>query len=176
MPFLTDFVGLMQAAGTVPTVEHMPPVLRLRRSDFSLTPIGMASADFVALAREVDGLRTLADTSHAGLYLNARRQPADPAHAWSAPLRDFLDKLPADPEDLVGFMAALPRLENAQLSNATGLLGEGVAYADGDFDLDAATRWLSSHVRHVVTETLEADNDRAVQMRDALRHMRKALA
>jgi hypothetical protein len=73
-------------------------------------------------------------------------------------------------------MAALPQLENAQLSNAAGVLGEGVAYAEGEFDLDTATRWLSNHVKHVVTETLEADNDRAVQMRDALRRMRKALA
>jgi hypothetical protein len=72
-------------------------------------------------------------------------------------------------------MAALPELENAQLSNAAGVLGEGLAYADGDFDLDAAVEWLAPHVAHIVTETLEADNDQAVQMRAALRHMRQVL-
>jgi hypothetical protein len=176
VPFLAEFVSIMQAAGAVATVEHMPPVLRMRRNDFSFTPIGMALADFVFLTREVEGLRALADTSHAGLYLNARRQPPDPEYTWSTPLRAYLDQLPEDPTDLVGFMAALPELENAQLSNAAGVLGEGVAYAEGDFDLDDASRWLAGHVKHVVTETLEADNNEAVQMRDALRRMRKALA
>ena len=40
----------------------------------------------------------------------------------------------------------------------------------------AAVRWLGGHVRHLVTETLEASNDDAVLMRDALRRARKALA
>jgi hypothetical protein len=175
VPFLVDFVGIMRAAGTVPTVEHMPPVLRMRRNDFSFTPIGMASADFHFLTQNVDGLRTLADTSHAGLYLNARRLAPDPASAWSAPLRHYLDQLPDEPPDLVGFMAALPALENAQVSNAAGILGEGLGYADGDFDLGAPIRWLGSHTRHIVTETLEADNDHAVQMRAAFTRMRQVL-
>src|SRR5262245_54786979 len=106
VPFLTEFVRIMHAAGTVATVEHMPPVLRMRRSDFSFTPIGMATADFVFLTQRVEGLHTLADTSHAGLYLNARRLPPDPAYSWSTPLRHFLDQLPLDPTDLVGYMAA----------------------------------------------------------------------
>jgi hypothetical protein len=175
VPFLADFVDIAQAAGAVPTVEHMPPVLRMRRADFSFTPIGMACADFAYLVERIPGLRTLADTSHAGLYLNARRLPPDAAYAWSQPLRAYLDQLPSEPEDLVEFMAALPALENAQLSNASGVLGEGLAYYDGDFDLDAASRWLGRNVRHVVTETLEANNDDAVNMRKALTLMRRAL-
>ena len=67
-------------------------------------------------------------------------------------------------------------MENAQVSNAAGVLGEGLAYAEGDFDLDPAIRWLGQHARHIVTETLEAHNDDAVNMRDALRRMRLALA
>ena len=176
VPFLAEFVEIMHAAGAVPTVEHMPPVLRMRRADYVFTPIGMASADFHFLFERVSGLRTLADTSHAGLYLNARRLAPDPHFAWSGPLRMYLDQLPKEPPDLVGFMAALPELENAQLSNAAGVLGEGLPYADGDFNLDAATVWLARKVRHIVTETLEANNDEAVLMRDALRRMRMALA
>ena len=176
MPFLTDFVQTMRAAGTLPTVEHMPPVLRMRRSDFAFTPIGMASADFRYLVEWVPGLRVLVDTSHAGLYLNARRLPPDPSLEWSAPLKGYLDQLPDEPADLVGFMAAFPALENAQISNAAGVLGEGLAYGDGDFDLDPAMRWLDANVRHIVTETLEARNDDAVNMRAALRRVRMALA
>lgn len=175
VPFLAEFVQIMEAAGALPTVEHMPPVLRMRRNDFSFTPIGMASADFAYLVERVPGLRTLTDTSHGGLYLNARALPPDPTYAWSAPLRAFLDRLPEEPRDLVEFMAALPALENAQISNAAGVLGEGLPYAQGDFDLDRATVWLGSHVRHVVTETLESSNDEAVNMRAALRAMRKVL-
>ena len=58
-------------------------------------------------------------------------------------MRRYLDQLPSEAPDLVGFMAVLsPRVENAQVSNAAGVLGEGLAYADGDFDLDPAMRWL----------------------------------
>jgi hypothetical protein len=175
VPFLHEFVRVMQAAGTLPTVEHMPPVLRMRRNDFSFTPIGMASADFRDLAEQVDGLRVLVDTSHAGLYLNARKLPPDPAHDWSAPLRRFLDQLPEEPEDLVDFLGSFPRLENAQISNAAGVLGEGLRYGEGDFDLDPSIAWLGSRVQHIVTETLEADNDDARNMREALVRMRAVL-
>src|SRR5439155_20173002 len=67
------FVELMQGAGAVPTIENMPPVLRMRRGDFAFTPIGMASDDLQWLVERAPGLRVLVDTSHAGLYLNARR-------------------------------------------------------------------------------------------------------
>ncbi len=176
VPFLRGFVELMHAAGTIPTVEHMPPVLRMRRADFAFTPIGMASADFRYLVEWLPGLRVLVDTSHAGLYLNARRLPVDDTLPWNGPLRRYLDELPAEPADLVDFMAAFPALENAQISDATGLLGEGLAYGAGELDLDPTMRWLNANVRHIVTETLEPNNDDAVNMRDALRRVRKALA
>jgi hypothetical protein len=177
VPFLASFVELMQAAGAVPTVENMPPVLRMRRSDFAFTPIGMASEDLRWLAERLPGLRVLPDTSHAGLYLNARRLEPDPQHTWSAPLRTYLNALPEEAPDLVGYMRSLePLVENAQIANASGVLGEGLAYGEGDFDLDPAMRWLGQHARHIVTEPLEANYDDAVLMRDALSRMRMALA
>lgn len=176
VPFLARFVELMQRAEAVPTVENMPPVLRMRRSDFAFTPIGMASVDFHYLAQRIEGLRVLADTSHMGLYLNARRLPPDPAYGWSGPLSEFLNQLPSEAPDVVGYMASLPALENAQVSNAEGILGEGLAYAEGELDLDTAIRWLGTRVGHIVAETLEANHDDAVCMRDALRRMRTALA
>jgi len=176
VPFLSSFVKTTQSVGAVPTIEHMPPVLRMRRDDFSFTPIGMASADFRYLVEWIPGLRVLVDTSHAGLYLNARRLSVDPSLAWSGPLKSYLAELPGESSDLIGFMAAFPALENAQISNAAGVLGEGLPYADGDFDLNPAIRWLNAQVRHIVTETLEASNDDAVNMRAALRRVRMALA
>ena len=175
LPFLETFVRLVQGAGAVPTIENMPPVLRMRRGDFSFTPIGMATADLVFAVERVVGLKTLGDTSHAGLYLNARRLEPDPAYAWSARLRQFLDQLPPDPTDLKDYFAALPALENAQISNASGVLGEGLAYAEGNFELDPTIQWLDIHARYIVTEPLEADHNDAVTMRDALRRMRAVL-
>lgn len=174
--FLHRFVELMRNAGAVATVEHMPPVLRMRRADYAFTPIGMASEDFRYLVNRVQGLRVLADTSHAGLYLNARRLPPDPAYHWSGKLSEYLAQLPEEPPDLTGYIRALPELENAQVSNATGLLGEGLPYAEGDFDLDPVMRWLYAHTHHIITETLEPNNDDAVRMRDALRRVRLAVS
>jgi hypothetical protein len=144
----------------------------MRRSDFAFTPIGMASEDLRWLVERVHGLRTMPDTSHAGLYLNARRLEPDPQHAWSAALHAYLQQLPAEPSDLLGFIRAMPEVENAQISNASGVLGEGLPYAVGDFDLEPSTKWFEHNVRHVVTETIEDDNNDAVHMRDALRRMR----
>ena len=175
VPFLERFVELMRGAGAVPTVEHMPPVLRMRRGDFSFTPIGMASDDFRYLVERVDGLRVLVDTSHAGLYLNARRLPPDPAYAWSGPLAQYLKQLPRAEIDLLGYLRSFPNVENAQVSNAAGVLGEGLAYGEGEFDLDPVIRWLAAHTCHIVTETIETNNDDAQLMRDALRRMRLVL-
>jgi hypothetical protein len=175
VPFLARFVTLIADAGGVPTVENMPPVLRMRRSDFAFTPIGMASADLRWLAAQLPALATLGDTSHAGLYLNARQRAPDPQYAWSEPLADYLHGLPEEATDLLGYFESLPRLENAQISNAATVLGEGLPYAEGDFDLDPIIRWLGDNAKHIVTETLESNNDHAVTMRDALRRMRAVL-
>jgi hypothetical protein len=176
VPILARFVDLIQNAGAVPTIENMPPVLRMRRGDYAFTPIGMASADLWWLTERVPGLRVLPDTSHAGLYLNARYRAPDPAHIWSAPLAQYLNQLAPDPTDLVGYLRHLPNIENAQISNAEGVLGEGLAYDRGDFDLDPAIRWLATQAHYIVTETIEANNDDAVLMRGALRRMRMVVA
>jgi hypothetical protein len=172
VPFLRRFVDLIESSGAVATVENMPPVLRMRRSDFAFTPIGMASEDLRWLVDTIPGLRLLPDTSHAGLYLNARRLAPDPAHDWSGPLTSYLAQLPPEPEDLTSFVEQLPNVENAQVSNAAGVLGEGLAYDEGDYTLDPTIRWLGVHARHIVAETIETSNDDAVLMRDALRRMR----
>lgn len=184
VPFLRRFVERMQEAGAVPTVENMPPVLRMRQGGFYFTPIGMASRDLLWLAEQIPGLRILPDTSHAGLYLNARaaaeRRRLAEAEAveqpWLAPLLQFIRYLPEEADDLLGYFQTFGELvENAQVSNAAGILGEGLPYAEGDFDLDPTIRWLDTGARCIVTETLEPDNDDACYMRDALRRMRVAL-
>jgi hypothetical protein len=176
VPFVRDFVEQVTAAGAVPTLENMPPVLRMRRADFAFTPIGMASADLLWMAERVPGVRLLVDTSHAGLYLFARHAEGID-QPWGEPLARYLRQLPHEPEGVLGYARELrPFLSNAQISDARGVLGEGLPYGEGDLDLDPIIAWLGQHVEHIVTETIEADNNRAVHMRAALRRMRSALA
>ena len=177
VPFLAQFVELVGAAGAVPTIENMPPVLRMRRGGFSFTPIGMASADLCWLVERLPGLRIMPDTSHAGLYLTARYGAPAPRETWGEPLRRYLRELPEDRPDLLGYVQSVaPAIANAQVSNAAGVLGEGLPYAKGDFDLDPVIAWLGRTAEHIVTETIEPNSDDAVHMRDALRRMRAVLA
>ena len=185
VPFLQHFVEVTRAAGAAPTVENMPLVLRMRQGGFFFTPIGMASEDLRWLVEQVPGLLLLGDTSHAGLYLNGRRAAAgdlaptaeEASQPWLEPLLAYVRQLPTEAPDVLGYFQSLaPSLVNAQVSNAAGLLGEGLPYAHGDVDLDPVITWLGSAADHVVTETLEPDQDDAGHMRDALRHMRAVLA
>lgn len=180
--FFQRFAEVTLAAGAVPTVENMPPVMRMRVGGWYFSPIGMASDDLRWLVDRVPGLRILPDTSHAGLYLTARalaRQGSalrDAAEPWQEPLFAYLRQLPDEAPDLLGYCQSLaPAVANAQVSNSAGLLGEGLPYGDGDYDLDPVIAWLGRNTEHIVAETLEPDNDNAVTMRDALRRMRLVL-
>jgi hypothetical protein len=174
------FVDEVSAAGAAPTVENMPPVLRMRESGFYYSPIGMPAEDLVWLCERAPGLRATLDLSHAGLYLNCRRY----AHgrngatveegAWRE-LLDFARRLPAV-EDVRAYAAALvEHLLSCHVANAAGLLGEGEPYDRGDLDLDALILELAPSCQYFVTETLEADPNHAVEMQRALASMRRAL-
>src|SRR5688572_18483129 len=71
VPFTRYFVEQVATAGMAPTLENMPPILRMRESSFYYSAIGMPAEDLVWLAEEVPGLRLCLDVSHAQLYSNA---------------------------------------------------------------------------------------------------------
>jgi hypothetical protein len=50
-----------------------------------------------------------------------------------------------------------------------------LAYDDGEIDLDALLPKLAARACYLVAETLEADNNRALNMRDAQRRMLRVL-
>lgn len=175
LPRLRHFVEVTRAAGAVPTVENMPPVLRMRQGGYFFTPIGMASADLRWAAENVPGLEILPDTSHAGLYLNARSADRVEEPVLE-PLVAYARELPDEAATLLGyFQSLMPHVANAQVSGAAGLLGEGLPYGEGDFDLDPVIAWLGGVAEHIVTETLEEDQDDARHMRDCYARMRQVL-
>ncbi len=171
-----SFAELAHAVGIVPTIENMPPVLRMRESGFYYSAIGMPPQDLTFLTKQVPGLKVVLDTSHAQLYLNARRgvEEALDGHDWG-PLRRFVTELPG-PDTLHDYLEALgDTVVGCHVANAGGLLAEGLPYGEGDLDLDALLPALAARARFLVTEPLEADNDRAIFMRDAQVRMLRAL-
>ena len=181
LPLTRFFVEAITAVGAVPTVENMPPVLRMRQGGFFYSAIGMPAEDLRWLCEQVPGLWTTLDLSHAGLYVNASRHARTPNGVGEEPgacpeLFDFVGRLPAV-EDVLEYAAVLGEtLLTCHVSNAVGLLGEGEPYDRGDLDLDRVVAALASRVAYFVTETLERDPNRAVEMRRALAGMRRALA
>ena len=170
------FAELALAAGVMPTVENMPPILRMRESGVYYSAIGMPPQDLTELVAKVAGLRVVLDVSHAQLYLNVRRGAEEEIGGHDiGPLRRFVGDVPGV-DSFPDYVDALGETVVAcHVANAGGLLGEALPYGEGDLDLDALMPTLAERVRYLVTETLEPNNDRAVFMRDAQARMLRVL-
>jgi hypothetical protein len=179
LPLVEAFVAEMQSIGVVPTVENMPPVLRMRQGGFFYSAIGMPAEDLTWLCEQAPGLRTTLDLSHAGLYVNCQRfaETGDTeVEGACEPLYRFVRELPRL-ESVASYAGSLGEtLFTCHVSNAAGLLGEGEPYHQGDLDLDKLIPGLADQVRYFVTETLERDPEHASGMREALMAMRHALS
>lgn len=165
---LRFFADVALTAGIVPTIENMPPILRMRESGFYYSAIGMPPQDMVELAQAVPGVRVILDTSHAQLYLNVRRGVREDVPGQDlGPLRRFCQEAPGV-DSMDAYVDVLGETVIAShVANAAGLLGEGLPYGEGDIDLDRLLVRLAPQVRYLVTETLEPDNNRADLMREA---------
>ncbi|MGE3270101.1 MAG: TIM barrel protein [Chloroflexota bacterium] len=162
------FAETALAAGIVPTLENMPPILRMRESGFFYSAIGMPPQDMTSLAEAVPGVQVILDTSHAQLYLNVRHgvQESVPGQDLR-PLQRFVAEAPGV-DTIEQYVDALgDTMIACHVANAAGLLGEGLPYGEGDLDLDALMPMLAARARYLVTETLEPDNHCADLMREA---------
>jgi sugar phosphate isomerase/epimerase len=175
LPLLRRYAALCRDHGLTPTIENIPPVAQMREGAAVYSALGVEPSDLVRCCREVPGLGVTFDTSHAGLYLEA--VDADPA-AVEPSLRPVVECYAPDAQarTLDGYVDLVePGLVNVHVSNARGLLGEGLPYGEGRFDLDALLPRLAARARYIVTETLEPDQNRAVYMRDAQARIAAAL-
>lgn len=182
LTLLRAYVAVAEAHGLVPTLENVPPVLRMREARYLYTPVGMSPEDMVRFLDAMPGLQATLDVSHAQLYVNARQQatgdslpaPLPDGEGSVDPLYAYLRHLPPI-RSVEAFVDALgDRLFEVHVSNATGLLGEGLPYGDGDMDLDRLIARLSRLARYLITETIEPDHDAAVYMREAQARMAAA--
>lgn len=181
LPLLRYYVGTCEEAGLRPLVENIPPVARMRENACVYTPIGMDPRDLNWLVEQAPGLGVTLDLSHAQLYLNALRSRIDEAPPELAQLLAALRDRPLSPlrpgdalcaDTLDSYVDAVAgSLVNVHVSNASGLLGEGLPYDEGEVELDAIVARLLGLADYLVTETLEPDPERAVHMRDAQARM-----
>jgi sugar phosphate isomerase/epimerase len=167
LPLLARYAALCRDAGLTPTIENIPPLAQMREGTAVFSAIGVEPEDLLHCCAAIPGLGITFDTSHAGLHLEA--VAADPAGTPAA-LRPVVETYAASAtvhslDDWLDRIA--PRLVNCHISNAAGLLGEGLPYGAGHFDLDALLPRLAAAARFIVTETLEPDHDRAIFMREA---------
>lgn len=175
LPLVSHYVRLAQDRGIVPLLENIPPVARQRQQSYMVTPIGMSSRDLVYFAARFPGLGITVDLSHAQLFLNGLRTPPSQVAPELAPLASYLSTLDDSP-DLEDYLKATePHIFEIHVSNARGLLEEGLPYGDGDLNLDALAVRLARSVRYLVTETLEPDPDRAIYMREAQQRLEAVL-
>ncbi len=172
LPFLEWYAGLCQDAGITPLIENVPPICRMRRSAIIYTPIGVEPDDLIWCAKAVPGLGLTLDTSHAQLAVNAfRGVPADDSLARAATFYRG-----RGPETLAEYIQPLlPWIRSAHISNAAGLLDEGLPYEQGDANLDAAVVQLATATHYFVTEPLDPDDDHAVLKREIQAHLTRVL-
>lgn len=165
------YIDACDRSGLIPQIENIPPVGRMREAAFVFSPIGAAPADLLALVDTFPSLRITLDVSHAALYLNWQQidlTQIEPELRFVACYHRHAESM----GNLAEYVAAVTaEVTTVHVSNASGLLGEGRDYTDGDEDLDNALRGLVGRVPYFVTETLEPNPDVAVGMRDAQTHL-----
>jgi hypothetical protein len=170
-PLLAFYVESCRSAGLLPQAENVPPVGRMREGAFIYSAIGAAPADLVELAHRFPTLRFTLDTSHAGLYLNwckARLDELNDAERLAAAFYQAT-VMTTSLHQLATSLA--PLVTTVHISNAAGLLGEGLPYGEGDFALDPVLQDLLPTTPFFVTETLESNPERADGMRDVQRRL-----
>ena len=164
--FLRFYVEACTSRGIEPLIENVPPVLRMRTDGIYLSQVGGHWRDLSEWRGRIPELAFTLDTSHAALF------------------RSFASAYPAlfeveRPEELelaryVAELGAATRV--AHVSNARGLLGEGLPYGSGELDLDPTVRRLGEVVPYIVAEINEPDPARSVEMRKGYAAIESALA
>jgi nucleoside-diphosphate-sugar epimerase/sugar phosphate isomerase/epimerase len=163
--FLAFYARTCAEHGVTPLIENVPPVLRMRTGGVFLSPVGGHWRDLLHWKARVPELGFTLDTSHAALFRSF-------ANAYPS-----LFGLESDEGlELERYVEELgPATEVAHVSDAAGLLGEGLNYGAGELDLDPVVRRLAELVPSVVAEINEPDHARSPNMKTGYRALERAL-
>ena len=164
--FLRFFARACASRGVEPLIENVPPVLRMRAGGVFLSPIGGHWRDLLEWGDRVPELGFTLDTSHAALF----------EHFASA-YPTLFEVPPADGLRLEDYVAKLgSRTRVAHVSDAEGILGEGLPFGDGELQLDPAVAALGSAAAYVVAEVNEPDPAASPAMKAGYAELERALA
>jgi nucleoside-diphosphate-sugar epimerase/sugar phosphate isomerase/epimerase len=164
--FLRFYRDACLARGVTPLIENVPPVLRMRTGGVYLSPVGGHWRDLLAWRERVPELRFTLDTSHAALF-----------RSFCAGYGNLFGLASDEGVDLPRYVEELgPACEVAHVSDAHGLLGEGLPYGSGELQLDPVVRRLGELVPFIVAEINEPDPARSSDMKSAYREIERALA
>ncbi len=164
--FLRFYAETCLARGVTPLIENVPSVLRMRTGGVFLSPIGGHWRDLLDWRERVPELGFTLDTSHAALF-----------RSFAAAYPTLFRLASEDDLDLARYVEELgPHAQVAHVSDAHGLLGEGLPYGRGELDLDPVVRRLGELVPYVVAEIAEPDHLRSVDMKAGYRAIERALA
>lgn len=165
--FLRFFADACLDRDVMPLIENVPPVLRMRTGGVYLSPVGGHWRDLLEWRRRVPELGFTLDTSHAALFRN---------FAASYPSLFGLDS--DDELELERYVEELgPASEVAHVSDAHGLLGEGLPYGSGELTgLDPVVRRIGELVPYVVAEINEPDPARSPEMKAGYRELERVFA
>jgi nucleoside-diphosphate-sugar epimerase len=164
--FLTFYAETCLAHGVGPLIENVPPILRMRTGGVYFSPIGGHWRDLVTWRHRLPALGFTIDTSHAALFrafVAAYPSIFGLASDEELELRRYVEVL--------GIGAAV-----AHVSDAHGVLAEGLPYGSGELDLDPVVRRLGRAVTFMVAEINEPDPATSVDMKKAYHEIARVLA
>jgi nucleoside-diphosphate-sugar epimerase/sugar phosphate isomerase/epimerase len=163
--FLRFYAEACLAHGVKPLIENVPPVLRMRVGGIFLSPIGGHWRDLKGWRERVPELGFTIDVSHAALF-----------RSFAAAYPTAFGLSSADDLELERFVEELgPAAEVAHVSDAHGLLGEGLPYGAGEIELDPLVRRLGELVPFIVAEINEPDSSSSRAMKAGYRAIERAL-
>ncbi len=164
--FLRFYADACMTRDLRPLVENVPPVLRMRVGGLFLSEIGGHWRDLLRARELVPELGFTLDTSHAGLFRN-----------FVAAYPSLFGLTSAEELDLMRYVRELEdEIEVGHISDAHGLLGEGLPYGGGELELDPVVSLLARSARFLVAEVNEPDPGRSPAMKAAYRAIRRAAA
>jgi nucleoside-diphosphate-sugar epimerase/sugar phosphate isomerase/epimerase len=163
--FLGFYAEACESRGIEPLIENVPPVLRMRTGGIYLSRVGGHWRDLLDWRGRIPRLGFTLDVSHARLF-----------GSFAAAYPGLFEIEDSGELELERYLAELgPASRVAHVSNAAGLLGEGLPYARGELELDPIVRRLGEQVPWIVAEINEPDPSRAKDMKQGYAAIERAL-